>query len=190
MPCLTIDDMSKRSLSDVPNRIVRIFLERVGEQYDLARGYRPFLGLTPEVRATFDGRCAYCRADVPDPDVIAEHVVPINRTSVGLHAWGNVVPSCKPCNRLKKQDDWRTFVAMRHQASPQQEQAVTASIEAFIAQYRYNPDVAALSAVAEQLYRYADRQSRELIDFATVAFAPSIETVRADAEGTPTDDGA
>ncbi len=46
----------------------------------------------------YDHRCAYCAAA---PKVLTiEHVVPVSRG--GLTELGNVVPSCGPCNRLKR----------------------------------------------------------------------------------------
>ena len=30
----------------------------------------------------------------------------MNRTAVGLHAWGNIVPACKLCNDAKAGNAW------------------------------------------------------------------------------------
>ena len=50
-------------------------------------------------RAVFardDHRCQYCGASAENID----HVVP--RSRGGLHAWDNVVASCRPCNTRKR----------------------------------------------------------------------------------------
>ena len=41
-----------------------------------------------------------------------DHVVPINRQSLGEHRLGNLVPSCKACNANKGDKDFRTFLSM------------------------------------------------------------------------------
>jgi len=81
----------------VPNRIVRLFLREAGRQYDVNQGYSRFGSMNANLRARFDDRCAYCGAP-PPPALVEEHLVAMNRESVGLHAWGNVVPACKSCN--------------------------------------------------------------------------------------------
>ena len=40
-----------------------------------------------------------------------EHVIPINRTSLGEHRIGNLVPSCRSCNVNKGDRDYREFLA-------------------------------------------------------------------------------
>jgi 5-methylcytosine-specific restriction endonuclease McrA len=113
--------MPRRSLADVPNRLVRIFLEAAGRDYDVNRGLAAYSKLTPALIARFDGRCAYCGEAKP---LVEEHVVPINRTAVGLHAWGNIVPACKDCNRIKEGDAWETH--------PQLNDLRRAAIQAYI----------------------------------------------------------
>ena len=68
-----------RSFSDVPSRIVRLFLQQAGRQYDINRGYPPFGSVKTSLKDRFGGLCAYC-GDAPAS--VAEHLVPINRTSV------------------------------------------------------------------------------------------------------------
>nr|BFE63329.1 hypothetical protein GCM10020063_078550 [Dactylosporangium thailandense] len=66
--------MALRSYSDVPNRVVRMFLEQAGRQYDQNRGFPLSGSMTPSLRARFGDSCAYCGAAVK---LVAEHVVPI-----------------------------------------------------------------------------------------------------------------
>src|SRR5438445_8889606 len=39
-----------------------------------------------------------------------DHLIPTNKTSLGLHAWGNIVPACADCNGKKQGSDWRDFI--------------------------------------------------------------------------------
>jgi hypothetical protein len=152
-----------RSFADVPNRIVRLFLQEAGRQYDVNRGHRPFGSMTAALRERFGGLCAYCGEA---PGVVEEHLVPINRKSVGLHAWGNIVPSCKPCNDVKAAGSWADH--------PRLDSARREAIAAYISEYGYDPDVAELRVVLGKLYSLADGQTRALVDFGLVASRPYI----------------
>ena len=157
--------MAIRSYADVPNRIVRLFLQEAGRQYDANRGYPKFGSMTQALLDRFGGRCAYCGA-TPPPVLVAEHLVPMNRESVGLHAWGNVVPACKGCNDIKKGESW--------QVHSQLDAPRRRAIAAYISEYGYNPNVAELKVVLGKLYDLADGQTRALVDFALVASQPYI----------------
>ncbi len=37
----------------------------------------------------------------------------MNKASLGLHAWGNVVPCCQDCNNQKQQQDWQEFLKIK-----------------------------------------------------------------------------
>lgn len=166
--------MARRSYSDVPNRVVRIFLEQVSTQYDQARGRQPFQALTDEIRAFFGfGLCAYCGDAGADRE---EHVVPINKDSAGLHSWGNVVPACNRCNKLKGQQPWVELMTRLAALGVPSEVLVerTARLEQFITTEKYAPDVARLQAVAARLYTLTDAQTRGLIDFSLLAAAAAI----------------
>jgi hypothetical protein len=49
----------------------------------------------------FGNSCAYCGTSLTDATMEIDHVIPMNKASVGLHMYGNLVPSCKPCNTAK-----------------------------------------------------------------------------------------
>jgi hypothetical protein len=155
--------MPLRSFADVPNRIVRLFLQEAGRQYDVNRGHTPFGSMPPQLIARFGGCCAYCGAL---PPLVEEHLVPMNRAAVGLHAWGNVAPACKACNDTKAGSHWRDH--------PHLNGTRRLAIEDYIAAYRYEPDVSELRVVLAKLYELADRQTRALIDFGLVASRPYI----------------
>jgi predicted Zn-dependent protease len=91
--------MPLRSFADVPNRIVRLFLQEAGRQYDENRGLPRFGSMTPALTSRFGGCCAYCGAIELDPgnpliadryaDFLAEQGEPVRaealyRTAVDL----------------------------------------------------------------------------------------------------------
>lgn len=156
--------MAIRSYSDVPNRVVRLFLQEAGREYDLNRGLQPFRSMTGALRDRFSGSCAYC--GTMDAPLVAEHLVPMNRVSVGLHAWGNIVPACKPCNDIKAGHPWEDHEAL--------DESRRDAIGAYIAENKYLPNVAELKVVLEKLYELTDRQTRALVEFGLVASRPYI----------------
>jgi hypothetical protein len=157
--------MARRSYSDVPNRIVRLFLQEAGRHYDENRGLTPYSSMTEDLKQRFGNACAYCGAQDPTK-LVEEHLVPINRASAGLHSWGNVVPACRECNKKKSDHAWEQH--------PELNDARREAIRAYIAEYQYAPDVAELLMVLDKLYDLADRQTRSLVEFGLVASKPYI----------------
>ena len=150
--------------------MVHLFLQEAGARYDIARGFRPF-GRLNDVVEYFGGACAYCAVSAP---LVEEHVVPRNRAAVGLHSWGNVVPACAPCNRIKGGGEWRTFLATR-EPDGAVARSREARIEQFALEYRYAPATDQLREVVEGLYQLADSQARGLIEFALRASASALD---------------
>lgn len=173
--------MPLRSFADVPNRIVRPFLQEAGRQYDSNRGYPKFGSMTPSLVERFNGCCAYC-GEPPPPKLVEEHLVPINRASVGLHAWGNIVPACKSCNDIKRHLPWTDH--------PRLDDTRRAVIAEYVADYNYDPDVTELRTVLERLYSLADGQTRALVDFGLIASRPYIAGLHAGPKGLYTQDPA
>lgn len=158
----------------MPNRIVRLFLQEAGRQYDANRGYPKFGTMTPALVERFAGCCAYC-GEPPPPKLVEEHLVPINRSAVGLHAWGNIVPACKWCNDLKGHQTWEVH--------PRLNAARRQRIEAYIEEYDYSPDVSELRVVLEKLYHLSDAQTRALVEFGLVASRPHIAGLHGPMDG-------
>lgn len=152
--------MTWKSMSDVPNRVIRLFLQEAGRQYDENREL-PRFKMNQELLDRFGGRCAYRGLEGP---LESEHLVPMNREAAGLHAWGNIVPSCKPCNKAKSGKPWRD--------QPMLNVDRTQAIESYISEYAYRPDVEELKLVLGKLYELSDRQTRSLIEFGLVATRP------------------
>lgn len=51
--------------------------------------------------ARFDGKCAYCRQELP---LTMDHVKPLIKG--GEHVLSNIVPACAKCNATKREHDW------------------------------------------------------------------------------------
>jgi hypothetical protein len=154
-----------RGRSDIANTALRIFLQELGNEYDLSRGFEPFtrrkhLG---EVLEFFDGRCCYCGLPLElDPATALDHVVPLNQTALGLHAWGNIATSCGPCNATKHSKDWEAFLLIR---SPDIAAALGDKIRDFQSHYRYEPKLSPeLRLVASTLYEESGKLSMLLIE--------------------------
>ena len=94
--------MAQRSKSDVSNAALRIFLQRVGAYYDHARGLEEYRSQRPQKQRLlefFKYGCCYCGSELNLESMCEDHLVPMNKDALGLHAWGNVVPACNACNK-------------------------------------------------------------------------------------------
>src|SRR4051812_12819789 len=104
-----------RGRADIANTALRIFLQEMGAAYDQERGLRPYGGSKDfaTVRGFFGDRCCYCDVELAPGSAAQDHLIPMNKSGLGLHAWGNVVPACSPCNAKKQGGDWRDFIIER-----------------------------------------------------------------------------
>jgi hypothetical protein len=136
-----------KAKSDIANTAVRIFLQDFGVAYDEARGLPRYVKSKhfQEIRAFFGGSCCYCGAPLSE-DGVQDHLIPLNRTSLGLHAWGNIVPSCGSCNAFKQGKPWHEVVAERAGEAAAERYK---RINAFIAHYDYDPPYDLASATAD-----------------------------------------
>ena len=152
-----------RSKSDIANSAIRIFLQDVGKFYDQARGFEPFgpkVAQKKELLDYFDHSCCFCGCDITAQSLSQDHLIPMNKANLGLHAWGNVVPCCKGCNNDKQQRPWREFLAGKASA----ENAATRAerIESFVASKKYDPNLD-LHEYADNLYQDVGEDSMTLI---------------------------
>jgi hypothetical protein len=85
---------------DAQNAVVRAILSKIGEESFDRHDWT-------KAKAHFDGRCAYC-GGVDELEM--DHAISINRTSLGEHRLGNIVPRCKACNRAKRHTDYVTYL--------------------------------------------------------------------------------
>jgi len=136
-----------RGKADIANTALRIFLQEMGAEYDRERGLIPYRGGRDfdTIKQFFEGMCCYCNAA---PAAAQDHLVPMNKSSLGLHAWGNVVPACGPCNATKQGREWKDFMIERAGAEASDRYN---RMQAFLAEYRYRPE-RDLREVAEALY--------------------------------------
>ena len=97
-----------------------------------------------------------------------EHVIPINRTSLGEHRLGNLVPACRSCNAKKADQDYRAFLA--------QETDRIAAIEAHMAKHDYVP--IGENQRLRQIIELAHQDVRQLAD----RYAAIVDTMFEDQE--------
>lgn len=142
-----------RSKSDIANAALRIFLQEVGRFYDKARGYEEYRSNKTQKRTLlefFGNACCYCGLGLSIETMSEDHLVPMNKDALGLHAWGNVVPSCAPCNKAKHFGKWRDHVAAVSSSSDVASDRA-ARISDFLDRYRYEPNLR-LQSIANNLY--------------------------------------
>ena len=86
--------------SDAANTMVRAFLTKIGESY-LNHSFNTGSGkgkeIWREIKNKFESKCAFCGKEFNELTI--EHLIMFNRKECGLHHSGNVVPSCKSCNK-------------------------------------------------------------------------------------------
>jgi hypothetical protein len=140
-----------RAKADIANTALRIFLQEMGAAYDEQRGLPPYDGAKhfKSVREFFGDRCCYCDAELEGGRTAQDHLVPRNKTSLGLHAWGNVVPACQDCNSRKLGREWHEYLVERAGTSAAERYK---RVKDFINHYKYDPDPADLRDTAEELY--------------------------------------
>ena len=141
---------------------VRIFLQDMGRAYDEERGLAPYNGRKhfSTIKDFFLDRCCYCGVGFDKTAAHQDHLIPVNKTDLGLHAWGNVVPACQDCNAAKHGSDWREFIVERADADAKERMA---KVQAFIKAYDYAPEFD-LRATAEELYAEVGSIAVTLID--------------------------
>ena len=137
-----------RSKSDISNSAIRIFLQDVGKFYDEARGFEPFgpkVAQKNELLSHFNYQCCFCGTEIDRKSLSQDHLIPMNKSSLGLHAWGNVVPCCQPCNNEKQQKPWKEFMVSK---AGEYANARIKIIEDFVESKNYDPSL--------NLHEYAD----------------------------------
>jgi hypothetical protein len=163
-----------RSKSDISNSAIRIFLQDVGKFYDKARGFAPYVPKATqkkELLTFFDHQCCYCGTAIDERSLSQDHLIPMNKEQLGLHAWGNVVPCCKGCNSEKQQHPWKRFLATKAGKGASKRRR---TIERFVASKFYYPDLnlheyadnlyADVGEVAATLIRLRYRQAEKAIE--------------------------
>lgn len=103
--------MAAKSNSDVLNALVRVLLLKTASKPAPAN-YQ--LQTATDVKRYFNFSCAYCAERPPDD---FDHAIPANQYHLGETCIGNLIPSCRDCNDMKKKGlpkwglDHRQFLA-------------------------------------------------------------------------------
>ena len=152
-----------RSKSDISNSAIRIFLQDVGKFYDEERGFEPFgpkVAQKDELLSFFGHKCCFCATEIDRNALSQDHLIPMNKTSLGLHAWGNVVPCCSPCNNEKQQKPWKEFIQIKAGDSAKER---AERIEEFVISKNYDPNLN-LHEFADNLYEDVGQVAMTLIN--------------------------
>jgi 5-methylcytosine-specific restriction endonuclease McrA len=125
------------AIGNAQNLVVRNILSSLGRESFTEEDWE-------RTKAEFDQRCAYCGESAK---LVIEHAVSINRTALGEHRLGNLVPSCDVCNASKSAKDFREFLGDNLEA--------IGRIEAHMDRHNYVPlgDNEQVRAVVEMAYR-------------------------------------
>jgi hypothetical protein len=137
---------------DISNAAIAIFLHDVGKSYDRARGFAEFgptEAQTAELLAYFCASCCYCAGPIQTKSVAWDYLVPVDKSALGLHAWGNVVPCCHPCAKDRRQKTWRELLHLKSELNDFSARATL--IESFAASKRYDLNLN-LHPYADNLY--------------------------------------
>ena len=149
--------------SDISNSGIRIFLQQVGKYYDEARGLQPFgpkKGQKEELLEYFNHECCFCGEEINVTSLSQDHLIPMNKEFLGLHAWGNVVPCCSSCNNEKHFAPWAEFLEAKAGYLAKKRKA---KIEKFVADKNYDPSLN-LHADAGNLYEDLGEVAMTLIN--------------------------
>jgi hypothetical protein len=109
------------AIGDAQNLFIRVLLSNIGNESFSRRDWE-------NTKLYFANNCAYC--DERD-ELHMDHGIPINKTDLGEHRLGNLIPSCKKCNDTKHHADFRKFLADK----PEQ----TAKIHEYMTSKNYTP---------------------------------------------------
>ena len=126
-----------RGQADIANTALRIFLQEMGSAYDVERNLRPYNTRRDfaEVKEFFGDCCCYCGETFgPGRRAVQDHLIPMNKTDTGLHAWGNIVPACDDCNARKQGRNWQAFIIQQAGSHAKDRHD---RVTAFLAKYAY-----------------------------------------------------
>ncbi len=88
------------AIGNAQNLLIRNILSNLGDETFSEDDWK-------ETKEFFDNRCAYCGSG---EKLIIEHAIPINKTMLGEHKLGNLVPSCNSCNNTKAAKNYDDFL--------------------------------------------------------------------------------
>ena len=92
------------AIGNSQNLFIRNILSNLGEESFTKSDWE-------ETLEHFGHKCAYCGEE---KKLIMEHAIPINKSQLGEHRLGNLVPSCKECNNKKHNSCYDSFLKEDH----------------------------------------------------------------------------
>jgi len=151
-----------KGVADISNTAVRMFLHAIGRSYDSERGFAHYTKRHfPQVKEFFKGTCCYCGISESEQRLTGDHLVPTNRTALGLEAWGNIVPACGICNEKKHDNDWELYMSNFTDAEVDSR---TKRIRRFVAHYKYAPNLEVIRLAVVELYEESGGVVQALVD--------------------------
>ncbi len=162
------------------NAAVRAALTILGERRDAAvLGFAPGNLRGKKIREAlleeFANCCAYCEVELNNEFHI-DHLVPMNRISLGLHMYGNLVPACESCNGAKKALPLEVFI--QESGIPNGTQ-IHSKLQARAAKYGADLDSMQVKQLMEDLYqKISDLILQESERAFKLLPAPSSETLQ------------
>ncbi len=109
------------AVGNAQNLLVRFILSNLGQE-SLGQNH------WEDTKSYFGGKCAYCGEA---KELHMDHGIPINKTCLGEHRLGNLIPSCKKCNDDKHYADFKEFLEDKIER--------IVKIEAYMASKGYTP---------------------------------------------------
>lgn len=98
------------AIGNAQNSVIRNILSNLGQESFNENDWI-------DTKKYFLNCCAYCGIET---DLEMEHAIPINRQSLGEHRLGNLIPSCKDCNKNKGNKSFLEFL----ESSPERVQKI------------------------------------------------------------------
>lgn len=120
------------------------------------------------VKREFDFSCAYCGSQ---RQLVVDHAVPINLTSLGEHKLGNLVPACNACNSAKGDKVFDVFLRETGVAGAEWR---IAAINDHLARHGYEPLIRALAEPELEQVRSELTALRKLVATGTAATVSAI----------------
>ena len=152
------------AIGNAQNLLVRNILSSLGAESFGEKHWR-------QVIDAFGRCCAYCGQEGA---LLMDHVVPINKQSLGEHRLGNLVPSCKACNADKGDKDFRAFLSTRPER--------IAAIEAHMDRHAYVPlgENAQIRQIIELAHKEVAQVAARYIDIINTLLPGQRQTTRDD----------
>jgi len=135
------------AVGNAQNLLVRFILSNLGQESFGQNHWE-------DTKSYFGGKCAYCGEA---KELHMDHGIPINKTCLGEHRLGNLIPSCKKCNDDKHYADFKEFLEDKIER--------IVKIEAYMASKGYTPlgDNKHIKMIVEQAHEEVAALARRYV---------------------------